>query len=53
MPFEGELSKLLARLLLVLLIYTPWPNKNASILFGIIFQNLIHKNEKSFHNNYK
>ena len=22
-----------------IIIYTPWPNKNASILFGIIFQN--------------
>ena len=31
--------------------YTPWPNKNASILFGIIFQKLINKNEKLFHNN--
>ena len=31
--------------------YTPWPNKNASILFGIIFQKLINKNEKSFQNN--
>ena len=28
------------------LTYTPWPNKNASILFGIIFQKLINKNEK-------
>ena len=25
--------------------YTPWPNKNASILFGIVFQKLINKNE--------
>ena len=33
--------------------YTPWPNKNASILFGIIFQELINKNEKLFHNNNK
>ena len=30
---------------------TPWPNKNAYILFRIIFQKLIHKNEKLFHNN--
>ena len=29
---------------------TPWPNKNASILFGIIFQKLISKNEQLFHN---
>ena len=33
------------------LYYTPWPNKNASILFGIILQKLINRNEKSFHNN--
>ena len=31
--------------------YTPWPNKNASILFGTIFQKLINKNEKLFHDN--
>ena len=30
---------------------TAWPNKNASILFGIIFQKLIHENENLFHNN--
>ena len=30
---------------------TPWPNKNASILFVIVFQKLINKNEKLFHNN--
>ena len=29
---------------------TGWPNKNASILFEIIFQKLINKNEKLFHN---
>ena len=33
--------------------YTPWPNKNASILFGIIFQKIINKNEKLFHDNNK
>ena len=32
---------------------TPWPNKNASIVFGIIFQKLIDENEKSFHGNNK
>ena len=31
--------------------YTPWPNKNASILLGIIFLKLINKNENVFHNN--
>ena len=31
--------------------YTPWPNKNASILFGIIFQKLINENEKLFRDN--
>ena len=35
----------------VIVRYTPWPNKNASILFGIIFQKLITKNEKLFHDN--
>ena len=30
--------------------HTPWPNKNASILFGIIFQKLINKNKKLFLN---
>ena len=34
-------------------VYTAWPNRNASILFGIIFQKLINKNEKLFHNNNK
>ena len=29
---------------------TPWPNKNASILFGIIFQKPINKNWKLFQN---
>ena len=33
--------------------YTPWPNKNASIMFEIIFQKLMNKNEKLFHNNNK
>ena len=28
--------------------YTPWPNKNASILFWIIFQKLINKNKYYF-----
>ena len=32
-------------------VYTPWPNKNASILFGIIFQKLIDKIEKLFDDN--
>ena len=32
---------------------TPWPNKNASILFVVIFQKLIIKNEKLFHHNNK
>ena len=27
------------------------PIKNASILFGILFQKLVNKNEKLFHNN--
>ena len=31
--------------------YTLWPNKNASSLFGIMFQKPIHKNEKLFYNN--
>ena len=33
--------------------HTPWPNKNASILFGIIFQKLTKKKrkEKLFHDN--
>ena len=39
--------------LMLLAYYTPWPNKNASILFGIIFQKLIYKYEKLFHNNTK
>ena len=33
--------------------YTLWPNKNASILFGIIFQKLSNKNEKLFYKNNK
>ena len=30
---------------------TLWPNKNASISFGIIFHKVINKNEKLFHSN--
>ena len=31
--------------------HTAWPNKNAIILFGIIFQKIINKNEKLFRSN--
>ena len=31
--------------------YTPWPNKNASILFEITFKKLINKDVKLFHEN--
>ena len=32
---------------------TPWPNKNTSILFGILFHKQINQNEKLFHINSK
>ena len=45
--------KLMTTITCIIYYYTLWPNKNASILFGITCQKLIDKKEKLFHNSNK